>query len=700
MVARALKRWGPKLLAGARAAHENEDGGTMVFGAMTLFTLVVFTMLVYQVGMTSGDKIQLQGAADAAAYSGALVEAESLESIAFLNDGMAFVYYAECRYTVDAIVYGTLHAFERQTEWVQQNNPNALTQYQEGPWDITEQTFQPGPPVNNPGAYSQSRSPRLPLQGQPNYKAGVEPGGTAPNQTATKDYNWVILGAPQGQDIFVSRLEATKKHVQNLVPKGKQWLADIHWAERIILAATPQLVANTCVKVAFDNGAEAVAVSDDLSRVFALDSAKNYQDAGFTVTSPGIDKEMAQRYQTKSNPVDQKARALPTWFEADTGTAINAYTQIRICWNKRDWDHQSQMPPNGYSSHDQYPPNFSSSPAGHWHMIHTHNLDDVDPTGQYPPVGPFLRYADGGEPDGDGQSFHDYGHGVSSGDDAGQHSVTGHPELVDSTKGDFTTYNNPQFSTVDTGAANQTHHAAQLCPTCSAYDPTSAGWGQVVHSGPDAGSNGQSDADWALSLSDESGSPSFQAGTATALKFDQSKNEVTPRPIRLKGRVFRSGVSVATWKPGRGLGSIFAPSPFGLLSIASAQVGVRGGDGKLQVATDASDTSVTLQNGTQITLSDNNGGATANFYLDDYQAQKPPQGLRFGARLVPIARSLTWADTQGSTAKPEATGLNNLLYGNRWYTSPTGSPGAGPANVAQLKSVIPDVGASASSFPQ
>ena len=67
------------------------------------------------VGMNSGDHIQLQGAADAAAYSGALVEAESLESIAFLNDGMAFVYYAECRYTIDAIVYATLHAFEGQT---------------------------------------------------------------------------------------------------------------------------------------------------------------------------------------------------------------------------------------------------------------------------------------------------------------------------------------------------------------------------------------------------------------------------------------------------------------------------------------------------------------------------------------------------------------------------------------------------------
>ena len=64
MLERALKRWGPWLLAGARAAHRNEDGGTMVFGAMTLFTLVIFTMLVYMVGMTSGDKIQLQTASD------------------------------------------------------------------------------------------------------------------------------------------------------------------------------------------------------------------------------------------------------------------------------------------------------------------------------------------------------------------------------------------------------------------------------------------------------------------------------------------------------------------------------------------------------------------------------------------------------------------------------------------------------------
>ena len=175
-------------------------------------------------------------------------------------------------------------------------------------------------------------------------------------------------------------------------------------------------------------------------------------------------------------------------------------------------------------------------------MIHTHNLDDVDPTGQYPPVGPFFAYADGGESDGDGQSFHDYGHGVSSGDDANQHSVTSQPQLVDSAKGDFTTYNNPQFSTVDTNALNQTHHAAQICPTCGAYDPTHDGWSQVVHQGPDPGSNGQSDADWALAFDDEGGSPSFPAGTATALTFDSSKHEVTPTPLRLKGRVFRAGV--------------------------------------------------------------------------------------------------------------------------------------------------------------
>ena len=67
-------------------------------GAALVITLALFMMMyiscagVFAIGQTVKDKMILQNAADAAAYSAAIVQADTLSRIAALNREMAWVY--------------------------------------------------------------------------------------------------------------------------------------------------------------------------------------------------------------------------------------------------------------------------------------------------------------------------------------------------------------------------------------------------------------------------------------------------------------------------------------------------------------------------------------------------------------------------------------------------------------------------------
>ncbi len=83
-------------------------GQTMVFGAISLFILVSFVALVANVGEVVASRAEAQNAADAAARSGALTQANLVSTVAFLNDGMAYLYYNSLRYATNVVVFGTL----------------------------------------------------------------------------------------------------------------------------------------------------------------------------------------------------------------------------------------------------------------------------------------------------------------------------------------------------------------------------------------------------------------------------------------------------------------------------------------------------------------------------------------------------------------------------------------------------------------
>ncbi len=90
-----------------------EQGGqALVFGAVSLLLVAGFVALVYNVGRAAQKRVQVQLAADMTAYSGAAIKANALSSIAWINDGMAQVYYNMMRYAVDVNTAGLVAELE------------------------------------------------------------------------------------------------------------------------------------------------------------------------------------------------------------------------------------------------------------------------------------------------------------------------------------------------------------------------------------------------------------------------------------------------------------------------------------------------------------------------------------------------------------------------------------------------------------
>jgi len=74
--------------------------------------LVACIGLVTSTGELTYHKIRLQNTADSAALAAAQVQANSISNIAWINDGMALIYYNLMRYAVDVSVLATLAEFK------------------------------------------------------------------------------------------------------------------------------------------------------------------------------------------------------------------------------------------------------------------------------------------------------------------------------------------------------------------------------------------------------------------------------------------------------------------------------------------------------------------------------------------------------------------------------------------------------------
>jgi hypothetical protein len=83
---------------------KDESGVVLAVTVVTFLTLFVIACSVFAVGETIRQRIEVQNAADAAAYSAAVVEADALARIASLNKAMGWTYAQQVKMEMDWIV--------------------------------------------------------------------------------------------------------------------------------------------------------------------------------------------------------------------------------------------------------------------------------------------------------------------------------------------------------------------------------------------------------------------------------------------------------------------------------------------------------------------------------------------------------------------------------------------------------------------
>lgn len=98
--------------------HRDEDGQALVFVAITLVTLVFFVALVVNVGHVVTWRVRVQNSVDAAAYSGASVQANSLAILAALNLLLAILYGFILWAFIIAVILTILYIIALSVSWL------------------------------------------------------------------------------------------------------------------------------------------------------------------------------------------------------------------------------------------------------------------------------------------------------------------------------------------------------------------------------------------------------------------------------------------------------------------------------------------------------------------------------------------------------------------------------------------------------
>ena len=87
-----------------RRLWNDESGVALAVTVVVFLSLFMMGASVYAVGEIARERVEIQNAADAAAYSGAIAEADTISRIAAINRAMAWTYAQHVRMEMDAIV--------------------------------------------------------------------------------------------------------------------------------------------------------------------------------------------------------------------------------------------------------------------------------------------------------------------------------------------------------------------------------------------------------------------------------------------------------------------------------------------------------------------------------------------------------------------------------------------------------------------
>ncbi len=94
--------------------YREDSGVVLALSVVSFLILFVVACAGYAIGETVRQRVELQNAADAAAYSGAIVQADTISRVAAINRAMSWTYVKLCRMEMDAIVDKWLELVLRQ----------------------------------------------------------------------------------------------------------------------------------------------------------------------------------------------------------------------------------------------------------------------------------------------------------------------------------------------------------------------------------------------------------------------------------------------------------------------------------------------------------------------------------------------------------------------------------------------------------
>lgn len=107
----------------ARRLWKDESGVVLAVTMIVFLTLFMMALAVYAVGDTVRLRIEVQNAADTAAYSAAILQADCNSRVAALNRAMSWTYVQmgrkEMDYIVDKWLYLTLEAWKSDNTWME-----------------------------------------------------------------------------------------------------------------------------------------------------------------------------------------------------------------------------------------------------------------------------------------------------------------------------------------------------------------------------------------------------------------------------------------------------------------------------------------------------------------------------------------------------------------------------------------------------
>jgi len=118
-----------------------EDGVVLGVMVVTLMSLFLTASAVFAVGEHIRDRIEIQNAVDAAAYSAAVVQADTISRVAAINQAMAWTYIQMCRRHMEYIQDKWLERVYSQYTSDQQFLQNHVKKYKYTGWDYGFNTF-------------------------------------------------------------------------------------------------------------------------------------------------------------------------------------------------------------------------------------------------------------------------------------------------------------------------------------------------------------------------------------------------------------------------------------------------------------------------------------------------------------------------------------------------------------------------------